>query len=70
MVSSNIVLNCIILEHNLSELDDRHPAASRDRKDTDNLDVVLSDSVMPYSPPGMGSFTNLHAILKEKKLGQ
>lgn len=60
----------MVLDHNLSKLDDRHPFIRIDRKDTNNLDVVLCDSVRPNSPPGMGPLAILHAILGEKKLGQ
>ena len=58
------------LLHVRSELDDWHPAIGRDIDSTNDIDMVLRDTVGPYNPPGIGPITIRHASLKEKKLDQ
>jgi hypothetical protein len=54
------------LEHIASELDDRHPATSRDVHSADHLDMALRDTLGSYGPPGISSATIGHVILKKK----
>ena len=55
------------LDHKASELDNRHPATSRDMHSTDDLNMALRDTMGSYSPPGVRPIATRHALLKVKE---
>jgi hypothetical protein len=58
------------LEHKAGELDNRHPATSRDMHSTDDLNMASRDTMRPYSPPRICPIAIRHALLKEKERDQ
>jgi hypothetical protein len=58
------------LKHKASELDNWHPATSRDMHSTDDLNMALRDTMGSYSPPGVCPIAIRHALLKEKERDQ
>jgi hypothetical protein len=58
-----------VLEQVHSELYNRHPAPGGDMHGTNNLDVVLRNTIRPDSPPRIGH-TFIRHVLPEEQLNR